>query len=65
MKICIFTKAKAAKEDPLIDVLEDRNTPLNIGFSPAALLMGRLLRSVPPTSKENLWHLMPYTTALK
>lgn len=62
VKICkrIFTKAKAANKDPLIGLLEYRNTPLNIGFSPAALLMGRQLRSILPTSKEIL---MPHTIA--
>lgn len=62
VKICkrIFTKAKEAKKDPLIGLLEYRNTPLNIGFSPATLLMGRQLRSILPTSKENL---MPQTIA--
>ena len=62
VKICkrIFTKARAANKDPVIGLFEYRNTPLNIGFSPDALLMGRQLRSILPTSNENL---MPRTIA--
>ena len=39
VKICkhIFTKAKAANKDPLIGLLENRNVPLNLGFSPDGL----------------------------
>lgn len=56
VKICkqIFTKAKAGKTDPLLGLLQYRVTPLDIGYSPSELLMGRQLRSDIPTSKENL-----------
>ena len=57
VKICkrIFTKAKSAKTDPFIGLLEYRNTKLSsTNFSPAALLMSRELRSILPTSKEKL-----------
>ena len=56
VKICkrIFTKAKTAKTDPFIGLLEYRNTPLAIGYSPAELLVGRQLRSLIPTSGSKL-----------
>ena len=57
VKVCkrIFTKAKTAKTDPMIGLLEYRNTPLSsTQYSPAALLMSRSLRSILPTSKEKL-----------
>lgn len=56
VKICkqMFSKAKTAKQDALLALLEYRATPLNIGYSPAELLMGRQLRSILPTSQENL-----------
>lgn len=56
VKICkqIFTKAKAGKTDPLLGILQYRVTPLDIGYSPSELLMGRQLRSDIPTSTENL-----------
>ena len=56
VKICkrILTKAKSSKRDALISILEYRNTPLDIGYTPSELLMGRQLRSIAPTSKSNL-----------
>ena len=56
VKICkrILTKAKKAGTDPMLGILEYRATPLNIGYSPAQLLMGRQLRSIIPTSKAKL-----------
>ncbi|XP_053374360.1 uncharacterized protein LOC128546956 [Mercenaria mercenaria] len=56
VSICkrILTKAKASKGDPLIGILQYRTTPLESGLSPAQLLMGKQLRSVLPTSRDNL-----------
>jgi len=56
VKICkrILTKAKADHKDPLLGILEYRVTPLEIGYSPSELLMGRQLRSVLPVAKERL-----------
>lgn len=56
VQICkrILTKAKADHKDPLIAFLEYRTTPLDIGYSPSQLLMSRQLRSLLPTSRENL-----------
>jgi hypothetical protein len=56
VSICkkILTKAKEDKRDPLIGILEYRNTPLKSGYSPAQLSMGRQLRSILPTTAENL-----------
>ncbi|XP_052819930.1 uncharacterized protein K02A2.6-like [Mya arenaria] len=50
----LLTKAKDAGRDPFIGILEYRTTPLESGYSPAQLNMGRQLRSILPTSKENL-----------
>ena len=46
----ILRKAKDANRDPYLPLLEYRNTPLECGYSPAQLLMGRRLRSVVPTT---------------
>ena len=56
VSICknILTKAKESKTDPLIGILEYRTTPLESGYSPAQLSMGRQLRSVLPTTQDNL-----------
>ena len=43
----ILSKAKSDVKIALISLLEYRNTPLDIGFSPAELLMGRQLGSLP------------------
>jgi hypothetical protein len=42
------------RQDPLIGILEYRSTPLDIGYSPAELLQGRLLRSVIPILPQQL-----------
>ena len=50
----ILHKAKDANRDPYLPLLEYRNTPLECGYSPAQLLMGRRLRSVVPTTDRQL-----------
>ena len=47
-------KAKDANRDPYLPLLEYRNTPLECGYFPAQLLMGRRLRSVVPTTDRQL-----------
>ena len=56
VKICkkILTKAKVSKSDPFLSLLEYRSTPLDCGYSPSELLMGRQLKSIIPTTKSNL-----------
>jgi hypothetical protein len=50
----IFEKARLDRQDPLLGILEYRSTPLDIGYSPAELLQGRLLRSVMPILPQRL-----------
>ena len=50
----ILRKAKDANRDPYLPLLKYRNTPLECGYSPAQLLMGRRLRSVVPTTNRQL-----------
>jgi hypothetical protein len=47
-------KAKADKKDPYISLLEYRNTPVDGFRSPAQLLMSRRLRSILPTTSQQL-----------
>lgn len=47
-------KAKADKKDPFISLLEYRNTPVDGFRSPAQLLMSRRLRSILPTTSQQL-----------
>ncbi|XP_060557421.1 uncharacterized protein K02A2.6-like [Ruditapes philippinarum] len=47
-------KCQATKTDPYLAFLEYRNTPLNCGYSPAQLLMGRRLKSILPSTNEQL-----------
>ena len=56
VSICknILTKAKETGRDPLLGILEYRTSPLDCGYSPAQLAMGRQLRSILPTAKGNL-----------
>ena len=50
----IMDKAKADKKNPLISILEYRNTPVDGLASPAQLLMGRELRSILPVTASRL-----------
>ena len=50
----MFSKARADHKDPYLCLLEYRNTPLEEGFSPSQLLMGRRLRSVLPSTHTQL-----------
>jgi Integrase zinc binding domain/Integrase core domain len=50
----ILRKAKDANTDPYMALLEFRNTPLPCGYSPAQLLMSRRLRSILPTTNNQL-----------
>jgi transposase InsO family protein len=50
----ILKKSKASKTDPYLPMLEYRNTPLDCGYSPAQLLMGRRLKSILPTTEKQL-----------
>ena len=54
----MFLKGKADHKDLDLCLLEYRNTPLEEGFSPYQLLMGRRLRSVLPSTHT---HLQPET----
>lgn len=47
----IFEKAEVNGRDPYLGIFEYRTTPLEVGYSPAGLLQGRLLRSILPTLK--------------
>ncbi len=53
----IYTKS----EDPFLGLLAYRSTPLENGYSPAELLMGRKLRSNVPTILDQLTPQLPST----
>lgn len=46
-----IVKAEVDGRDPYLGIFEYGTTPLEVGYSPAELLQGRLLRSVLPTLK--------------
>ena len=50
----LFRKAKDSKTDPYIAILEYRNMPLECGYTPAQLLMGRQTRSIIPVVADRL-----------
>lgn len=50
----ILTKAKEDKEDPYLSLLEYSNTPVNGLKSPAQILRSRRLRSILPTTAQQL-----------
>lgn len=50
----ILTKAKEDKKDPYLSLLEYRNTPVDGLKSPAQILMSRRLRSILPTTTQQL-----------
>lgn len=49
----LLLKAKECEQDPYISLLEYRNTPLDCGYTPAQLMMGRRTKSILPIT-ENL-----------
>ena len=51
--------------DPYKALLAYRSTPLQIGYSPAELLMGRLLRSTVPTTRAQREPRVPDLTAVR
>ena len=53
------------KGDPYEALLAYRSTPLQIGYSPAELLMGRLLRSIVPTTRAQREPRVPDLTSVK
>lgn len=50
----IFSKRKADHKDPYSGILEYLNTPLECNTSPAQALMSRRLRSIIPSTHEQL-----------
>ena len=61
----IFAKAKSARKDPYLGILEYRTTPKKLGFSPRELLMSRKLRSVLPVTLDQLLPKPPPTEQIK
>jgi hypothetical protein len=50
----LMTKAKASGQNPYLSFLEYRNTPLECGYTPAQLLLGRRTKSILPITKHSL-----------
>jgi hypothetical protein len=50
----LLTKAKESGHNPYIALLEYRNTPIDCGFTPAQLLMGRRTKSILPITSKLL-----------
>ncbi|XP_045167174.2 uncharacterized protein K02A2.6-like [Mercenaria mercenaria] len=50
----LLLKAKESNQDPYISLMEYRNTPLECGYTPAQLLMGRRTKSVVPVTEKLL-----------
>jgi hypothetical protein len=50
----LFKKAKESQKDPYLAILEYRNTPLEVGFSPNQLFMGRRTKSILPVTNAQL-----------
>ncbi|XP_053403234.1 uncharacterized protein K02A2.6-like [Mercenaria mercenaria] len=50
----LLRKAKESNRDPYLAILEYRNTPLECGFSPNQLLMGRRTKSILPITNAQL-----------
>lgn len=61
----IIKKSMEKTGDPYKTLLAYRTTPLNNGYSPAELLMGRRLRSTIPTAKKMLVPSTPDMTRLR
>ena len=63
----IFNKYKVNGHEPLLALLQYKATPLNIGYSPAQLLlvMGRQVRSILPTMQSLLLPKTPTTRQTK
>ena len=51
--------------DPYLALLSNRATPLQIGYSPSELLMGRKLRTTVPTIREQLVPRVPDSTLVR
>jgi hypothetical protein len=52
-------------DDPYMALLAYRDTPLEIGYSPSELLMGRRLRTTVPTTREQLKPKTPYASVIQ
>ena len=55
-------KGLLRKHHPYLALLSYRATPLQIGYSPSELLMGRKLRTTVPTTREQLTPRVPDST---